>query len=145
MQRALSLLILLVVASCTPPPAERSAADIRQEYLQSRRQLAEREGKEWRRYLQEKLSHRRNVLKQVVVEGSITSSATVATYTDVVLQVTFQDAEGRVLQQYDTPLREPIKPGAVLQIREKYPAPKGMDSAGYVIADASFTITPETL
>lgn len=141
MPRLLPFLLLLALAGCTPPLAERSEAELRQEYAQTRRQLAEREGKEWRRYLQEKLQHRSNLLGQVVVEGSISSAATVATYTDVVLQVTFQDAGGRVLQQYDTPIKEPITPGAVLQIKEKYPAPKGMDSAGYVIADASFTVT----
>lgn len=139
MRRLLPSLVLLLLAGCTPPPAERSETELRQEYAQTRRQLAEREGKEWRRYLQEKLQHHSNLLGQVVVEGTISSTATVATYTDVVLQVTFQDAEGHVLQQYDTPLKQPIKPGAVLQIKEKYPAPKGMDSAGYVIADASFT------
>jgi hypothetical protein len=140
MKRFIPLLLSLSIAGCAPPPAERSEAELRQEYVQTRRQLAEREGKEWRRYLQETLQHRSNLLGQVVVEGSISSTATVATYTDVVLQVTFQDAEGRVLQQYDTPIKEPIKPGAVLQIKEKYPAPKGMDSAGFVIADAGFTM-----
>ncbi|MDO7877339.1 hypothetical protein Q5H93_21520 [Hymenobacter sp. ASUV-10] len=143
MQRLLLSCLLLTVVGCTPPPAERSEAELRQEYAQSRRQLAEREGKEWRRYLQEKLQHRSNLLGQVVVEGSITSTATAAIYTDVVLQVTFQDAEGRVLQQYDTPIKEPIAPGAVRLFKEKYAAPKGTYSTGYVIAEAGFTVAPE--
>jgi hypothetical protein len=143
MKPCLSFLVLLFLAGCTQPPQERSETELRQEYVQARQQLAEREGKEWRRYLQEKLQHHRNLLGQVIVEGSISSTATAATYTDVVLQVTFQDAEGRVLQQYDTPVKEPIKPGMVLPVKEKYPAPKDMYSAAYVIAEADFTVAPE--
>lgn len=143
MQRLHLSCLLFIIVGCTPPPAERSEAELRQEYAQNRRQLAEREGKNWRRYLQEKLQHRSNLLGQVVAEGSITSTATAATYTDVVLQVTFQDAEGRVLQQYDTPIKQPIEPGTVRPFKEKYAVPKGMDSVGYVIAEADFIVVPE--
>ena len=63
-----------------------------------------------------------------MIKGEISSKATVATYTDVEVELRFYSKSGALLEKDVEVIYEQIKPGQTESFKTKYFAPKGTDS-----------------
>ncbi|KAA9338961.1 hypothetical protein [Adhaeribacter soli] len=82
-------------------------------------------------------SFRKNLVGKWVIEGSIKSSATVATYKDVVLDVTYYSKTNSLIGSEQHTLYEYLTPRQTVKFKFKSFGYKGAESIGLGIADAS--------
>jgi transmembrane sensor len=70
------------------------------------------------RFLTNKFTWRKNQINQSVIEGTFTNSASLAAYTDVVLEVTYTKPNGNKVT-VDLTIADPVYPGKRLQYRRR--------------------------
>ena len=56
-------------------------------------------------------SHHANLLNQTVVEGEITNKATLVSYKNIQVEISFHDKDGKVIEKEKNILDDVIKPG----------------------------------
>jgi hypothetical protein len=71
-----------------------------------------------------------------VLEGSISSKATVAVYKNIVLQVTCYDGNKQELGKQQITVFKTVGPGQTVQFKEKINVPDGTSSAGWDVLSA---------
>lgn len=112
---------------------EKQATD---QYEKAKETLAEREAKKPVNFLRVQVKDKRNLIGQTVIKGEISSKATVATYTDVEVELRFYSKSGALLEKDVEVIYEQIKPGQTESFKTKYFAPKGTDSVAASILKA---------
>ncbi|MEP6615971.1 MAG: hypothetical protein ABJA57_05300 [Ginsengibacter sp.] len=80
--------------------------------------------------------NKHNLIGQMVIKGSITNKASVATFKDVDLKLSFYSKTGAMLESDKETIYEVISPGASKNFKTKYFAPKGADSVAFEILSA---------
>ena len=73
-------------------------------------------------------SHHGNLINQTVVEGEITNKATLVSYKNIQVQVSFHDKDGTVLEKQKEILDDVVKPGATNDFKIKTSHIKGANS-----------------
>lgn len=105
-------------------------------YEQSRESMEEIEKKSPARFLTVSGSSHRNLLGQTVVKGTVKSKATVVSYRDIELKLSFYSKTGALLEEDRETIYETIAPGKEEDFKSKYFAPKGTDSVALKVVSA---------
>ena len=99
-----------------------------QSYEKTKETLAHKEKNNPAKFLKVDNRDRKNLIGQTVVIGHITNKASVCTYKDVELKMSFYSKTGTKLDEGIETIYETIHPGESVKFKTKYFAPKGTDS-----------------
>jgi hypothetical protein len=106
-------------------------------YESVKENLADKEKNNPARFLVVENRERKNLIGQTVVKGTITNKATIASYKDVQLKLSFFSKTAVKLDEGMETVYENIGPGKTIKFKTKYFAPKGTDSVAVKIISAS--------
>lgn len=133
MKKIVPVLIMLtfVFAGCaSKTEKEKKEKD---KYEQTKETLEQTEKKNPKRFLTVEGHDRKNFWRQTVIKGIITNKATVASYKDVDVELSFYSKTGALLERDHEVIYETIAPGSNTSFKTKYRAPKGTDSVALKI------------
>ncbi len=102
-------------------------------YEQTKETLEQSEKKNPKRFLNVEGSDKKNLIGQTVIKGTITNKATVASFKDVDVELSFYSKTGALLQRDHEVVYETIKPGNSTDFKTKTRAPIGTDSVAMKI------------
>lgn len=129
------LAVSFVFAACGGDE-KKAEAKTKDKYEQTRESLEETEKKNPKRFLAVQGSDRRNLIGQRVIKGEVSNKATVASYKDVDIELSFYSETGTLLEKDHEVIYETIAPGGSTSFKTKYFAPKGTDSVAMKIVGA---------
>ena len=133
MRRIIALFLLPVVfLACNSANNQRPPA----KYEEKKASLEEMERDSPLKFLKINGSHHGNLLNQTVVEGEITNKATLVSYRNIKVQVSFLDKDGAVIDKEKETLDDVIKPGATNDFKLKTGHVKGANSVTLDIISA---------
>jgi predicted methyltransferase len=98
--------------------------------------LEEKEKKNPTRFIAANNRDRKNLIGQTVVIVNLTNNATIATYKDIALKLSFFSKTNVKLDEGNETVYETLKPGETIKFKTKYFAPKGTDSVAVKVMDA---------
>jgi hypothetical protein len=137
MKKFIPALILLsfVFAACggDEKAAEKKDKD---KYEQTKETLEETEKKNPKRFLSVDGYKRRNLIRETVVKGTITNSATVATFKDIDVEISFYSETGALLLKDHEVVNKFVGPNSSQDFKYKTYAPKGSDSVSMKVVSA---------
>jgi len=137
MKKIIPALLLLnfgfVACNSDDKAAEAKAKD---KYEQTKDNLEQTEKKNPQRFLTVEGHDRKNLIGQRVIKGTITNKASVASYKDVDIELSFYSETGALLERDHEVVYETIAAGGSTNFKTKYFAPKGTDSVAMKIASA---------
>jgi len=137
MKKILTGIILLssaAIFSCHNKTAD--AATEKTSYEQTKETLEEKEKKSPTTFLTASAHERHNLIRQMVIKGSVTNNAKVCTYKDVQLELSFFSKTGTLLEKDNETVYDEVAPGNSVGFKKKYYAPKGTDSVDIRVIDA---------
>lgn len=105
-------------------------------YEKVKETLADKEKNNPARFLTVSNKDHKNIIGQTVVKGAITNSATVCSYKDVELRLSFFSKTGTKLDEVVETIYENVGPGQTVKFKTKYFAPKGTDSVAIKVTKA---------
>lgn len=105
-------------------------------YETSKETLAQKEKNNPARFLQITNRDRRNIIGQTVVIGHINNTATLCTYKDIQIKLSFFSKTGTQLDEGIETIYETIPPGKKVKFKTKYFSPKGTDSVAIKVLAA---------
>ena len=135
MKNLFPIFLLLILFSCKEKAKEQKFDEKTYEVVKET--LADREKKNPTRFLSVENKDRKNLIGQTVVKGTITNHATVISYKDVLLKLSFFSKTGVKLDEGNETIYEQLKPGETIKFKTKYFAPKGTDSVAVKVVNAS--------
>jgi len=106
-------------------------------YEQVKETLAEKEKNNPAKFLKVVNRDRKNLIGQTVVIGHFTNNATVCTYKDVEIKLSFFSKTGLKLDEGMETIYETIAPGKTIKFKTRYFAPKGTDSVAVAVMKAT--------
>lgn len=112
-------------------------------YERNKESLADKEKGNPARFLKVECKDRKNLIGQTVVKGTISNKASVCTYKDVVIKLSFFSKTAVKLEEGTETIYEVIPPGETIKFKTKYFAPKGTDSASVQILSAAAELNAE--
>jgi type IV pilus biogenesis protein CpaD/CtpE len=130
----LLFITLLFITACSSN--DKKTTDKKDAYEQTKETLAETEKKNPVRFLSVEGHDKKNLLGQTVVKGTLTSKATVSSYKDVEIELSFYSKTGTLLEKDIETIFETIAPGKDADFKTKYFAPKGTDSVALKVMGA---------
>ncbi|MBK8522415.1 MAG: hypothetical protein IPL54_16680 [Chitinophagaceae bacterium] len=135
MKKVIPALIMLsfVFVACG---GDEDAADKKDKYEQTKETLEQTEKKNPKRFLAVEGSDRKNLIGQRVIKGTVSNKATVASYKDVDIELSFYSQTGALLERDHEVIYETIAPGSSTNFKTKYFAPRGTDSVAMRIVGA---------
>ncbi|GAB3730729.1 hypothetical protein GCM10027594_12740 [Hymenobacter agri] len=102
-----------------------------------RAELLQREESAPTEFLQVNGTHHRNLIDQLVLEGDITSQATLARFKDPVLSVTWYSQTETELSTHEYPIYEIVQPQGTTHYKLKTNAPSEVATVSIGISDAT--------
>ncbi len=108
----------------------------KEKYERTKESLAETEKNNPRQFLSVNSRDRRNLIGKTVINVTISSRATVASYKDVNIELSFFSKTGAILERDNEVIYETVAPGGSIEYKKKYKAPKGTDSVALKILGA---------
>ena len=129
------IVVSFVFAACG---GDDKAADTKSKdkYEQTKETLEQTEKKNPKRFLSVEGSDRKNLIGQRVIKGTISNKASVASYKDIDIELSFYSETGALLEKDHEVIYETIAAGGSTNFKTKYFAPKGTDSVAMKIAGA---------
>ena len=124
------IMMSLVFAACNS--SDKTAPE-KDKYEQTKETLEQTEKKNPKRFLTVDGSNRKNLIGQTVIKGTITNKATVASFKDVDVELSFYSKTGALLQKDHEVVYETIAPGNSTDFKTKTRAPIGNDSVAIKI------------
>lgn len=128
-------LLFMVVASCGGGESKTDAVK-KDKYEEKKENLADMEKKSPVRFLSVSGHDKKNLIGQTVVKGTLKNKATVASYKDVEVELSFFSKTGALLEKDIEIVYETIEPGKEADFKTKYFAPKGTDSVALKVLSA---------
>ncbi len=135
MKNILGIILLLLVFSCKEKAKEQKFDEKTYEVVKET--LADKEKKNPTRFLSVENKDHKNIIGQTVVKGTITNHATVISYKNVLLKVSFYSKTGVKLDEGNETIYEHLKPSKSIKFKTKYFAPKGTDSVAVKVLNAT--------
>ncbi len=132
---ALFLGLFSILYGCNNDPADKKFDN--KSYEQVKESLAEKEKKSPAKFISVSSHKRKNLIGQTVVLGSLTNLATVCSYKDVELRLSFYSKTAVKLDEGLETVYENIGPGKTVKFKTKYFAPKGTDSVAVSVNKAT--------
>ena len=129
---ALTLLSSLFLFACNSD----NPAKEKESYNATKNSLLRKEEKNPASFIVVKGNSKKNIVGQTVVKGTLVNKASVATYKDVNLQLTFYSKTKALLETDKETIFEILNPGESNVFKTKYFAPKGTDSVGLEVLGA---------
>jgi hypothetical protein len=131
----LTLLLFFQLFSCkqSDQTATKKSAD---KYEKSKLTLEEIEKKDPLKFLTVTSYDKRNIIGQTVLKGTILNKATVVSYKDAEIKISFFSKTGSLLEEDVETVYEIIKPGSSANFKSKYFAPKGTGLVKMTINEA---------
>ena len=102
------LLLQIIFLACNSGTNQRPPA----KYEEKKASLEEMERDSPLKFLKITGSHHGNLLNQTVVEGEVTNKATLVSYKNIQIQISFHDKDGTVIDKEKEILDDVIKPGS---------------------------------
>jgi hypothetical protein len=127
--------LFIVMASCNDGDTKTSTGK-KDKYEETKENLAETEKKNPVRFLAVTGNDKKNLIGQTVVKGSLKNKATVASYKDVEVELSFFSKTGTLLEKDIEIVYETVAPGKETDFKTKYFAPKGTDSVALKVLGA---------
>ena len=115
---------VLIACGGDEKTAEAKAKD---KYEQTKESLEESEKKNPKRFLSVVETDKKNLVGKTVIRLEITNKATVATYKDIDVEISFYSKTGSLLERDRETIHESVAPGSTLDHKTKYRAPKDTD------------------
>lgn len=128
------LILVPVLFSCSS--GGESGLNERDRYEQTKKSLLEREQENPVMFLTATANRKKNLIGQTVVRGRISSTATLAIYKDIVLNLDFYSKTGALLESDIETIFTEVGPGRSEDFKTKYFAPKGADSVAVTVKGA---------
>ena len=129
------LTVSIVFAACNgDKKAEEAKA--KDKYEQTKDNLEQTEKKNPQRFLTVDGHDKKNLIGQRVIKGTVSNKATVASFKDVDVELSFYSKTGALLEKDHEVVYETIAPGGSTNFKTKYFAPKGTDSVAMKIVGA---------
>ena len=137
MRKIVSVLIMLtfVFTACNSGD-KTDDPKVKDEYQKNKESLGQTEKKNPKGFLTVEGSDKKNLLGQRVIKGIVTSKATVASFKDVDVELSFYSKTGALLEKDHEIVYETIAPGGNASFKTKYFAPKGTDSVAMKVVGA---------
>ncbi len=137
MNKIIPALVIMAVMFTACNSDDRSAeAKAKDKYEQTKESLEETEKKNPKRFLTVEGHDRKNLIGQRVIKGTITNKASVASFKDVDVELSFYSETGALLERDHEVIYETIAAGSKASFKTKYFAPKGTDSVAMKISGA---------
>lgn len=105
-------------------------------YKETKNALLKKEERDPAAFITVNGNSKKNIVGQTVVKGTLVNKASVATYKDVNLQLTFYSKTKALLETDKETIYQILNPGDVQDFKTKYFAPKGTDSVGLKVLGA---------
>lgn len=105
-------------------------------YKETKNALLKKEERDPAAFISVNGNSKKNIVGQTVVKGTLMNKASVATYKDVNLQLTFYSKTKALLETDKETIYQILNPGDVQDFKTKYFAPKGTDSVGLKVLGA---------
>ena len=121
------MMISFVFAACSSSD-KKDDPKAKDEYEKNKESLALTEKKNPKGFLTVDGYDRKNILGQRVIKGTVSNKATVASFKDVDIELSFYSKTGALLEKDHEVVYETIAPGGSTNFKTKYFAPKGTDS-----------------
>lgn len=133
-----AIALIVVICSCQSSSGssnfsfgtEKTAEEIKAE-------LKQKEQQEFYKYIHAKASMRKNIIGETVLEGTISNAATLTSFKDVVLEVTFISKTGTEIETQNQTVYEIVKPGGLVPFKIKTIASKAAKDFSFSIANAT--------
>ena len=132
----LYLCFSILLFSCNSNTDSKSGDKNLTTYQKTKETLASKEKKNPLAFLTVSGKKKKNLIGQTVIRGRIINNASVASYKDVDVQLSFYSKTGTLLEKDNEVVYEIITPGTSKSFKTKYFAPKGTDSVAYEIVAA---------
>jgi hypothetical protein len=129
---ALVCLCVLFLLSCN----SESAVKENESYNETKTSLKKKEEKNPAAFIIVKGNSKKNIVGQTVVKGTLVNKASVATFKDVDIQLTFYSKTKALLETDKETIYQILNPGESQEFKTKYFAPKGTDSVGLKVLGA---------
>ena len=129
------IIMSLVFTACSSNEKEAEKKE-KDKYEQTKETLEQTEKKNTKRFLTVEGNDRKNLLGQTVIKGTIANKATVASYKDVDIELSFYSETGALLLRDHEVIYKVIAPGSSQSFKTKILAPKGTDSVAMKIVAA---------
>lgn len=128
------LVLSLIFIACNTEKKEKKFDS--QSYEKTKETLADKEKNNPTRFLKIENKNRKNIIGQTVVIAHITNKATLCTYKDVEVKLSFYSQTKTKLDEGIETVYETIPPGQTIKFKTKYFAPKGTDSVAIQVLKA---------
>lgn len=141
MKKIIAALIIIsfVFAACSSNEKEKEAK-AKDKYEQTKETLGETEKKNPQRFLTVEGHDRKSLIGQLVgvrvIKGTVINKASVASFKDVDVELSFFSKTGALLEKTHEMVYETIAPGGSANFKTKYTVPTGTDSVGMKIFGA---------
>ncbi len=127
------ILVSFVFASCG---GDEKVSNEKDKYEQTKETLEQTEKKNPQRFLSVEGDERKNLIRQTVVKGTISNKATVASFKDIDVELSFYSETGALLLKDHEVVYKIVGPNSSENFKYKTYAPKGTDSVVMKIAGA---------
>ena len=128
-------ILTIIIASCNTDEGNQVNAE-KASYEETKKALLDKEQSTPVNFISVKGNDKRNLFGQTVVKGMIRSTATVATYKDVNIKLSFYSKTNALLETDKETVFEVLSPGQAKNFKTKYFAPKGTDSVALEVLSA---------
>ncbi|MEP7236846.1 MAG: hypothetical protein ABI685_03235 [Ferruginibacter sp.] len=126
------VLLSLVFAAC----GGGKDVKVKDKYEQTKITLGETEKKNPKLFLSVAETDKKNFLGKTVIKVDITNKATVASFKDVDIELSFYSQTGALLERDHEVIYETIAPGSTINHKTRYKVPKHTDRVEVKIAGA---------
>lgn len=134
MKRTLYIALMAVAAvACNSANSERPS----DKYEEKKKSLEETERENPLQFLRIQGDDHVNLLNQEVVEGEITNKATLASFKDVEVRITFKSSSGSSIEKAIKTVNDVVKPGESVSFKFKMKKPKRTASVAVDIIGAT--------
>lgn len=131
------ILVLIVVSGVVTACSNSDKnAETNDKYEQTKESLGITELKNPERFLNVQGHDKKNLLRQTVIKGTITNTATVAKFKDVDIEVSYFSGTGALLLKEHEVVYEVVAPGRTITFKTKTYAPNGTDSVAMKVFGA---------
>ena len=124
----ISFCFMLATFNSCGGDAKNTTSVKKDKYEEKKETLEEMEKKDPVRFLSVSSHDRKNLVRQTVIMGTIKNSATVASYKDVEVELSFFSKTGTLLEKDIETIYETIAPGKEVDFKTKYSAPTGTNN-----------------
>jgi hypothetical protein len=128
-------LLLVAISSCGGSDVKTGSGK-KDKYEETKENLAETEKKNPVRFLSVSSHDKKNLIGQTVIKGTLKNKATVASYKDVEVELSFFSKTGALLEKDIEVIYETVAAGKETDFKTKYFAPKGTDSVVLKVVSA---------